>query len=124
LAAHGRASPGPRHHRLDWSRLPRLRGRQANSNYNQTHRYRVADDAWAPLATGPSQRFGSLGAWDGSYLIAWGGRKETGGAPVTYDDGKRFDGTAWTNLSTTGLPSARDALHRRAGFTTRIARRH
>lgn len=122
--ANGNGEPSQRaHSTTGWSGTDFIvyGGKQANSNFNQTHRYRPATDAWAPLPNGPTQRFGAFGTWDGSNLIAWGGRKETGGAPATYDDGRRFDGSAWTNLPTAGAPGARYALHRQVGFSARIA---
>jgi hypothetical protein len=96
-------------------------GKQGNTHFNQAYRYRPSNDAWAVLPNGPSQRFGAFGTWDGSYLVAWAGRKEGGGAPATYDDGKRFDGSVWVNLPNTGVPTARYAPHREAGFSARVA---
>ncbi|MBK7583099.1 MAG: hypothetical protein IPI67_23235 [Myxococcales bacterium] len=91
------------------------------SNTNQTFRYQPSTDAWTQLANGPSQRLGAFGDWDGNYLIAWGGRKSTGGSPTTYDDGKRLDGSSWSNLSTTSPPGARLSPQREAGFSARVS---
>lgn len=116
--------PSPRlHSTTGWSGSDFLvfGGRQGSNSFNHTFRYRLATDAWAQLGNGPSQRFGALGTWDGSFLIAWGGRKEGGGAPATYDDGRRFAGNLWTNLPTLGAPSARYAQHRQAGISARVA---
>jgi len=92
-------------------------GKVGGSYSDETHRYRLSTDAWAGMGKGPSQRFGAFGTWDGSYLVAWGGRKP----PNNFADGKRFDGTAWSVIQTTGAPSGRYALHRQSGFSARIA---
>jgi hypothetical protein len=99
-------------------------GHNGNANYNNTYGYQPPPtDLWSPLATGPSARFGAFGRWDGSYFIAWGGRKQTGGPASTYNDGRRYDPSIdnWSNITTSNQPSPRYAPNRQTGWSARVA---
>jgi N-acetylneuraminic acid mutarotase len=85
--------------------------------------YQPSDDTWTQLADGPTLRFGAFGGWDGSYFIAWGGRKQGGGAPSEWNDGKRFEpGAGWGAMAAapTAL-TARHVRHRESGWSARIS---
>jgi len=82
--------------------------------------YDAALDRWRVLPDGPSSRYGAFGAWDGSYFIAWGGRRLAG---QLFADGRRYDpvSNGWSSITTTGAPSARRASHREAGWAARVS---
>lgn len=98
-------------------------GRDGNTLFQDLIRYTPSTDTWTPLEVGPSPRFGAMGTWDGNLFVAWGGRKEGGGPPVTYDDGRRYDptGSGWSNVTATGVPVARFAQQREHGWSFRVA---
>jgi hypothetical protein len=94
-----------------------------NGDTDDAWAYDVALNQWRDLPKGPSRRSGALGAWDGSFFVAWGGRRENG---TMVSDGRRFDPSAggsgsWTNMTSTGQPSARRASHRQAGWAARVS---
>jgi hypothetical protein len=75
--------------------------------------------SWSSLDDGPTKRFGAFGGWDGTYFIAWGGRKIPSPV-VTYADGQRYSSSGWGSMATTTL-SARVAPHREHGWSARIS---
>jgi hypothetical protein len=85
--------------------------------------YAPGPDQWSQLASAPNHRFGAFGGWDGSFLIAWGGRRQGGGPPAELSDGYRYDAlNGWTTLSAPpAAMTARHGLHREVGWSARIA---
>jgi hypothetical protein len=93
-------------------------GRSGNNGGSQTtYSYDPAQDDWQHVADGPNQRYGALGAWDGTLQPAWGG---TGN--VLRPDGKLYDPSSdkWSNMQMAGSPSPRWAPNRQTGWSSRI----
>jgi hypothetical protein len=91
-------------------------GNTAGGPSARTYTYSVASNLWTLKSDGPSARFGSLGAWDGTYFTAW-----SGGSPPLMD-GKIFDpaGNKWTNMAPMNQPSPRWAPDRQTGWSARV----
>jgi hypothetical protein len=87
------------------------------------HVYEPAGDDWTKLPNGSSERHGAFGGWDGSYFVAWGGRKEGGGSPQEWSDGRRYNPAGgWSTLSPAPASmTARHVLHRQSGWSARIS---
>lgn len=73
---------------------------------------------WTVLAKGPSSRYGSFGAWDGTRFVVWGGRDDA----TEKADGKALEGLTWSNLPpATGVASGRWLSRGRAGWAAGVA---
>lgn len=84
--------------------------------------YEPATNMWAKLASPANERFGAFGGWDGSYFVTWGGRKQGGGAPQEWSDGRRWDTSGWgTTSAAPASMTARHALHRESGWSARTS---
>jgi hypothetical protein len=85
--------------------------------------YAPAGDQWTSLAAGPAERYGAFGGWDGGYFLAWGGRKEGGGSPQEWNDGKRYDPAAgWAAMAPAPVAmTPRHVLHRESGWSARTS---
>ncbi|HKY41172.1 MAG TPA: kelch repeat-containing protein [Polyangiaceae bacterium] len=90
---------------------------QGGSGDNKTYTYELATDDWANVADGPTDRYGALGTWDGTYLLAWSGM----GSSIR-TNGRMYNPVddTWTNMGTAGDPTYRYAIHRMTGWTNRL----
>lgn len=74
-------------------------------------RYNPSTDSWTATdnSTSPSARLLHTAVWTGSEMIVWGGLG-SGGGSGTVNTGARYDpvSDSWTDLPSTGAPSARD----------------
>jgi hypothetical protein len=91
-------------------------GSAGGNNSASTYSYDLASNKWSKVSDGPSQRAGAFGAWDGAFLLAWGGNNNG-----VRNDGKLYEpvGDKWTNMGV-GQPSARWAPNRYTGWSFRI----
>ena len=85
------------------------------SDLNTGGRYNPGTDSWTPTSTRfnpPSAREGHTAVWTGSQMIIWGGAYHSGGPPVYFNTGGRYDPStdSWTATSTPSAPSGRE-LH-------------
>ncbi|HVY31133.1 MAG TPA: kelch repeat-containing protein [Polyangiaceae bacterium] len=87
------------------------------NNSQSTYSYDLASNSWTRVNDGPSARAGAFGTWDGAYLLAW-----SGNGNGFKSDGKLYEpvGDKWTNMGTSGEPSARWAPNRYTGWSFRI----
>ncbi len=81
--------------------------------------YSVVNNKWAALTTGPSARYGALGAWDSSGFVVWAGRDDAN----AFNDGQRYDpsATSWAAVTQGGAPAVRHAPWRESGWAARIS---
>ncbi len=92
-------------------------GRPGGSSATQnTYSYSPSSDSWRRVHDGMSARYGSLGTWDGSSLVAWSGS-------LLRNEGKRYlpGSDSWVSLTTTNAPTARYAAHRATGWSARVS---
>jgi hypothetical protein len=85
--------------------------------FDKTYRFDPSADSWAQLPNGPSNRYGSFGAWDGAAFVVVDGRD--GDSPK--NDGKYFDEVSWVGIEDVGAPTNRFAPHRRSGWSARLS---
>jgi N-acetylneuraminic acid mutarotase len=90
----------------------------AFTGINDTHTYEPppADD-WLQRQDGPTSRYGAMGTWDGTYLVAWSGMSNS-----IRNDGRMYNpiNNTWTNMGTAGDPTYRYAIHRQTGWANRL----
>lgn len=92
-------------------------GRVGDNSEKSTYTYTLATDAWARVGDGPSDRYGALGTWDGTLLMAWSGYDG-----AFKNDGRLYEPVAnrWTTVQAMGQPSARLAINRQTGWSSRL----
>jgi N-acetylneuraminic acid mutarotase len=92
-------------------------GRNGNSGNDETYTFEPAANDWNDVANGPSNRYGAMGTWDGSYLLAWSGYSF-----ALRTDGRMYDPVlnTWTNMATTDDPAYRWAPRRQTGWSVRL----
>ena len=94
-------------------------GRSGGTSFTgHTDAYDVGTNLWSQRPTGPQARMGAFGTWDGASLVAWGGTSST-----MKRDGQRYSlaKNSWSNIISTGEPTARYVVNRETGWTARVA---
>lgn len=93
-------------------------GGMLNTNrQDRVYSYTPSSDTWVKLAnSGLTPRTGAFTAWDGTRLVAWGGRDDIG----LRNDGSQLLGNKWTALSSFGAPSTRCVAFRRSGWSFQV----
>lgn len=87
-----------------------------SSSTQHTYSYSPGSDSWRHLHDGMGARYGALGTWDGSTLLAWSGS-------VLKNEGKRYHpaSDSWVSMATTNAPAVRFARHRATGWSTPVS---
>ena len=85
------------------------------SDLNTGGRYNPGTDSWTPTSTRnnpPSERDGHTAVWTGNQMIIWGGAYHSGGPPVYFNTGGKYDPStnSWTATNAPSAPLARE-LH-------------
>src|SRR5207247_1241235 len=88
-------------------------GSTGTGNYlNTGGKYEPGTDSWTATSTAnaPSARGSHTAVWTGSQMIIWGGSYFSGGPPVFFNTGGRYNPStdSWTATSTPGAPSGRE----------------
>jgi len=103
---------------FDGATLYLFGGMVNNNRQDKNYSYTPSSDTWVKLAnSGLTPRSGAFAAWDGTRLVAWGGRDDMG----LRADGSSLLGNKWTALSTFGAPSARMVAFRRSGWSFQVS---
>jgi hypothetical protein len=93
-------------------------GQLSNNRQDRIYSYTPSTNAWVKLTnSGLTPRSGAFTIWDGTRLVAWGGRDDNG----LRNDGSSLTGTKWTGLAPFGAPSARMIAFRRSGWAFQSA---
>jgi N-acetylneuraminic acid mutarotase len=82
---------------------------------DSAHRYDMKSNQWTALGPGPSARWGSFGAFDGSHVYLWGGRDENS----VYNDGRVF-ARSWIDLESSNAPVGRWADRNGTGWSAAL----
>ena len=88
-----------------------------STRQDKVYAYTSSTDKWATLSQSLSARTGAFGAWDGTRFVVWGGQDDLG----LRDDGKMMSGTSWSDMSSSGAPSARRIGFRRSGWAFQVS---
>jgi hypothetical protein len=96
-----------------------LQGGQFNGNrQDKGYAYNSTIDKWSGLPkSNLTARSSAFGAFDSPRFMVWGGRDDNG----LRNDGKSFDGTAWTAMGTVNAPVPRMIAYRRSGWSFRVS---
>jgi hypothetical protein len=83
---------------------------------HDTFTYDPSANEWRKVRDGSDSRYGALGTWDGTALLAWSG------SPLTAD-GRQYSPSSdsWTAVGTSGAPTARFAQARITGWSVRVS---